>query len=239
MSETQDTPLLERLGSDQRATQRLACDEALAKLRQESGFRAELSRLLREGNAHARFAAAFVLFQERPTLGTLPALLDSLDLDDGDLRWTAAHMLATLGRMQDEVLPVLLHQAREGASGRRRRMLLYALRELAPEREETGRVLVAALDDPEPEVRRAALSSFARLTDPPRACVDRTIATLASDADPRMRRIAAVVLPELASRYPDAHSAARAALESAAVSGDPALSRTATLALRRLPSDDV
>ena len=154
--------LLERLGSASRETQRRACDEALERLREDAGLRDGLRELLRGEDPLARFGAAWVLFQsERPSLRLLPALLGSLELRDGDLRWQAAQMLTALGRLQPEVLAVLLHEAAEAASPVRRRMAIFALRELAPERLETGRVFLRALEDRDDDLRRAALSCFA------------------------------------------------------------------------------
>jgi HEAT repeat protein len=230
--------LIERLGSEDRAAQRVACDEAIARARAEPGVRDALLDLLREGRPRARFAAAFALFRlERPTLRVLPALLDALELPDGDLRWSAAHMLATLGRMQGEVLPVLLHEARRSPSPLRRRMALYALRELAPESAATRDTVIAALDDREGGVRRAALTCVAKLTEPETDGVERVLAILAGDEDPRMRRIAASLLPLLLALYPDRADSGRAALETAAACSDAALARAARAALARLAAD--
>lgn len=229
--------LLDRLGSSDRELQRRACDEAAERLGRDAELRGTLRDLLRDGTPLARFSAAFVLFQREPGVRLLPPLLDSLDLDDGDLRWTAAHMLATLGRMQPEVRPVLLHETAHGASARRRRMAIYAARELAPERPETQAAFLNALDDASSEVRRAALASLAKLTDPARDCVERALAILRDDPDARMRRIAAVLVPGLAAHHPDAASPGRAALERASRDPDPLLARAAALALRRLDTD--
>jgi HEAT repeat protein len=227
--------LLDRLGAPERDVQRRACDEALARMRADPRFGDELRRLLREGPALARFGAAFTLFREggRVGLALLPALLDSLDLADGDLRWEATHMLVVLGRMHGEVLPVLIDTARTAPSPIRRRMAFYALRELAPERDETRDAMIAGLDDGSAEVRHAALSSISKLHEPGPELRDRVLELLSSSPDVRARRIAAVLLPGLVSP-----SLARAALERAAADGDPALARAAALALRRLVGVD-
>ena len=226
--------LLERLGSEDRAIQRGASEEVLAQLASDTQLRRGVLRLLREGTALARFSAAWVLFHEGPGLRILPSLLESLELDDGDLRWQAAHMLTLLGRTQSEVLPVLLHESRESPSARRRRMALYAVRELGPERAETEQVLLHALTDPDAEVRRAGLSSLAKLSDPSRTCLDRVQATLQDDGDPRMRRIAAVVLPALVRRHPEAAAGVERALAQAETARDPSLARAAQRARLRL-----
>ncbi len=227
--------LLQKLASEDRVLQRGACNEALEELRRNPEFRETLHRLLHEGELRARFAAAFILFQAgRPSLRLLQALLDSLDLDDGDLRWKAAHMLATLGRMQGEVYPILLHECRHQEAPRRRRMALYVLRELAAEREETREAFLAALGDLDPSVRRAALSSLAKLSDPDQACVEQALEIARSDRDPKMRRIATVVLPDLVLHHPASRDAVAGVLRDLAGSADPSLVRAAHAASHRL-----
>lgn len=235
MSEPTAETLLAGLDAPGRSEQRSACDAAIERVRRDAGFRRELLDRLRTGSPRTRFAVAYVLFRtETPTLRLLPPLLEALDLGDGDLRWSAAHMLATLGRLQPEVLPVLLDDVRASESPIRRRMAVYVVRELGPERPETRAALLSALDDPDLDVRRAALSSLAKLREPERADLDRVLRALEEDPDPRMRRIAAIVVPSLTGGDPSAREIARAALERAGQSGDTALSRAASAALERL-----
>lgn len=236
MSDSHPDELIARLASSDRAEQRRACDEAAERVRAEPGLRDRLRELLADPRPLARFAAAFVLFHaERPTLRLLPALLESLELADGDVRWQAAQMLAALGRLHGEVLPVLLAEARNAASASRRRMALYALRELAPERAETGAVFLAALDDRDGHVRRAALSCFAKLSDPPRALAERALALAGgADPDPRMARIAAVILPDLVRFHPELAEQAARLLDSLEGASDPSLARAAVAARQRL-----
>jgi HEAT repeat protein len=227
--------LLEQLGSTERALQRAARDEASARLKQEPGFRETLYRLLSEGSPRARFSAAYVLFQEdRPTLRLLPALLDLLELEDGDLRWTTANMLATLGRMHGEVYPVVLHESLHAGAPQRRRMALHVLRELAPERVETKDALLSALKDRDSGVRCAALSSMAKLTDPDHACLDEALEFARSGRDPTLQRIAVVVLPDLVAHHSEARDAVATLLGELASSNDPSLARTAQAAADRL-----
>ncbi|HXZ86208.1 MAG TPA: hypothetical protein VEI82_12035 [Myxococcota bacterium] len=228
--------LVARLWSSDRAEQRRACDEALARIPGEPALRDALRDALQAGSSGARFAAAYILFQaERPTLRLLPALLDALELADGDVRWQAAQMLAALGRLHGEVLPVLLADARGAASPLRRRMALYALRELAPERSETSAVLLAALDDGDGHVRRAALSCFAKLSDPPRALAERALELARGrDPDPRIARIAAVILPDLVRHHAELRPRAEQILGALERAEDPSLARAALSARQRL-----
>jgi HEAT repeat protein len=232
--------LLARIGAPERAVQRRACDEALERVGSDAALRDALRELLRGPSPLARFGAAWVLFQsERPTLRLLPALLDALELADGDLRWQAAQMLAALGRLQPEVISVLWHEAANATAPARRRMAVFTLRELAPERPETAAVFLQALADPDGDVRRAALACFAKLGEPSRALVERTLALAhGADPDPRMARIAAVVLPELAKHHPDLAPAIGRALEQLEGAPDPSLARAAQAARARLANTD-
>jgi HEAT repeat protein len=227
--------LLERLASEDRAEQRRACEAGIKRLREDPAFQSALTRVLQDGTSRARFAAAWVLFHANgPSLRLLPALLDSLESRDGDLRWSATHMLAALGRTQGEAVPVLLHEARHARSSRRRRMALYAIREAAPDRPETRGALLAALEDENAEVRRAALSSLGKLTEPDAACLTCALRALDQQEDPAMRRIAAVLIPDLVRHDPERRAEARERLEAVRRDEDPALSRAAEAALSRL-----
>lgn len=227
--------LLEALGSTDRAAQRAASDDAIELMRKDRSFRDALVKLMRGGSPLERFGAAYVLFHDGPSLRTVPALLESLDLDDGDLRWTATHLLVTLGRTQPEVIALLLHEISAGTSARRRRMAIYAARELSPEIDETAAALLKALDDPAAEVRLAALSSFGKLATPDRAIRERVLSLLVEDPDPRMRRIAAVVAPDLYRDDPEGARKVRELLQELVGSSDDELGTAARLALRRLP----
>ncbi len=237
-NEVSDAALLEQLDSEDRAAQRVACDSLTARLRERPELRDALLSRLRDDNRLVRFTAAFVLFHaERPTLRLLPALLDALECADADIRWQATQMLATLGRMQGEVLPVLLHEAQHAQSPLRRRMALYALRELAPERAETAVACASALKDPAHEVRRAALTCFGKLSAPGRESVDDALAIAWDDPDPRMRRLAAVVLPNLVRIHPEARPKVSEIIRKLRSSKDPSLAHAATAAAARLDSD--
>jgi len=240
---SQDDPrpwsdIVAALDQPARDAQRAACDVALARLSHDPSLYASLGELLRKGTPAGRFAAAFVLFRARkPGIALLPALLDSLSLPDGDRRWEAVHMLVLLGRMETQVTMALLHTARSDDDPTRRRMCLFALRELIPESPFTSDVCMRALDDADLGVRRAALSCLVKLRPKTRASLERTLAILRSDQDPKMQLLATAVAVELASEHPDAQAAVRLALESA-TRGDPHLRRAADLALRRIQNQE-
>jgi hypothetical protein len=229
--------LLADLGKLERASLRRACEQLVARLAEEPELRPALLECLRGADPVARFGAAHVLFHaERPSLRLLPALLASLELPDGDLRWQAAQMLAVLGRLQSEVLPVLAHEARAAAHPVRRRMALYALGELGPEREEVETTLLAGLSDPDAEARRAALACLAKLLAPSSAALERALEIARADADPRMRRIATVLLPGLVRGYPAQRAEVETLIASLLDGTDPSLVRAARAAAAQLAS---
>ncbi len=143
-------------------------------------------------------------------------------------------MLVGLGREHDAVLPALVDTARDAAPAMRRRMALFALRDLAPEREQTAGALLAALEDPDADVRRAALACMGRLERPFPAAFRAALGAARAHADPRMRRIAVAVLPGLTRQLPDEAPRVRALLESLLESDDPSLARAATGSLAQL-----
>lgn len=229
------TARIAELGSSDKAVLRRACDELARCIREQPELRPALLERLRGSDPLARFAAAHVLFHgERPSLRLLPALLESLELPDGDLRWQAAQMLAVLGRLQDEVLPVLIHEARHSAHPLRRRMAVYALRELGPEREDVEGALLGALDDADAEVQRAGLACLAKLSAPSVRALACVHAIAREHADPRMRRIAIVVLPALLSAAPEQREAIERTVEALAREADPLLRRAAIAAAVQL-----
>lgn len=228
--------LFARLGSDCRATQRNASQELLRRIPADAALRDRLRELLRKGSPRARFAAAFVLAHaERPSLRLLPALLDSLELPDGDLRWQAAHLLADLARLHGEATSVVLHEARCAPSPLRRRMAIYLLREIAPEREESVRICLEALADPDPEIRHAALTCFGKLHAIDGPAFDRIVDVARSHTDVRMRRIATAVLPQLVRILPEREPDVRAVARELANSDDPSIARAARAIESRTP----
>lgn len=223
------------LGDPVKAVSRAAAD-ALARIgRRERAVQDVLRDALRSPSPARRFAALHAsvrLAPPQPSL--LPAAVEALGSEDGDVRWAAAKILVDMGRLHGEVLGVLVGLVRGGASPVTRRMAAFALRELAPDRPEAARVLLEATHEGDVGVRRAAFTAIAALLDPPPEVVARLRHALASEPDVAARRIAAVALGELARRAEGGlDEASRAALEAAAAGGDADLRRAAERALGR------
>jgi HEAT repeat protein len=210
--------------------------DALARIgARHGGVQAQLAAALRGADPRARLFAALALARvEPPPIKLLPALVDALALADGDLRFAAARLLVDLGRLQPEVLALLLSLVGSRERPEVRRMAAFALRELAPDREETARALLEASRDDDPALRRAALASLAALWGPPPAVVARLCEALERDSDPPARALAATALGELGAAHPQVGARVRAALDSAAREGAPPAREAASRALRRL-----
>jgi HEAT repeat protein len=193
--------LLPRLADEDPAVASAAAD-ALAVI--GSGDASVVGRLestLRGPDREARWWAAFTLARlGPPKMKLLPVLLDGLEHADGSRRWSAAKLLVELGRLEGEVLPVLLQFARGEERPGTQRMAIFALRELAPDRPETTRALLAASHSEDLEVRRAAISALAVVLEETPAACERLSQALAEDPDPRSRALAASALGALARR---------------------------------------
>ncbi|MDH3520336.1 MAG: HEAT repeat domain-containing protein [Myxococcales bacterium] len=215
-----------------------AASRALAQLApRDAQVRRGLDRALRGEEPMRRWRAALTYPRfEPPSLKLLPVLIDASGAPDRHVRWATTKLLVDLGRLQPEVLPVLLERSHADPRPVARRMLVHALRGLAPDRSETARALLAATQDRDAAVRRAALAGLAALLDPPAEVLERLCETLRGDDDAASRRIAATALGALgarnAARVPPA--AATALRSAARTAGDPDLRRAAARALDRI-----
>jgi len=231
-------PALARaLGDVHKAVSRAASDALLAVARRGGGIDDVLRGALRSDSAAARWGAAFTLARlEPPGPRLLPALVEALASEDGDVRWAAARILVDAGRLHGEVLALLVGLVRTSESSSVRRMATFALRSLAPDRPEAARVLLEATRDADLRVRRAAFTALAALEAPPREVPARLVGVLRDDPDAASRRLAALALGELGAADPAAiPPEAREALRAAsAAGGDADLRRAAERSLRKL-----
>jgi HEAT repeat protein len=193
--------LCDALGDPERAVARAASDALAAIGARDPGVAPRLSAALRGERSAARCRAALTLARlEPPKPRLMPALIEGLGHADRELRWSSARALVELGRLSPEVLPVLLHFAAEGEHPAARRMAVVALRELAPDRPETTRALLAASRCADLEVRRAALPALAAVMEHTGDAAARLREAAASDEDAACRRLAAAALDALSAR---------------------------------------
>ena len=200
------------------------------------GVMPALSAALRGAEAHARLFAALAIGRlEPPAPKLLPALVDALALADGDLRFEAARLLVDLGHLHPEVEALLVGLVGGSERPEVRRMAIFALRELAPDRDETARALLSASRAEDTALRRAAFASLAALRDPGAAIFARLCEALRADPDAQARALAATALGELCAANPARGGAeVREALAAAAESGAAPARRAASRALQRL-----
>jgi len=192
--------LCEALGDADRRVAR-AASAALARIARESGGAGDALREALRGDDRDRriFAALTWAELEPPGHRILPALIDGLRHPEGDVRWAAARLLVTAGRLHSEVLGVLLGLLGGAETPTARRMAAYCVRELAPDVPEAARALVAASRDDDVHVRRASLTAMAALVDPPPPVRARLAEARGDDPDEVARRLAGRALELLAS----------------------------------------
>ena len=180
-----------------------AASEALVRLAGEvNGVEEVVHRALRSDESSRRWHAVLVSSRiEPPTPRLLPPTIEALASDDSEVRWTAARLLVEAGRVNPEVLPLVIGLVRDGESPRTRCMSAYCVRELAPEQPESTRALLDATRDTEVQVRRAALTALAGLTDPAPIVFDRLAEVMDESSDPGSRRIAAHALGALGAAH--------------------------------------
>jgi HEAT repeats len=215
------------LGEASKLLQRRAAEAFRALAARGVNVESRLRAALEAADLRLRWGAAYALaLIRRLPLEALPALLEVMGLEDGDLRWAAADLVKQLAAAHGGAVNAhLLAAARKpGAS---RKMALYCLRDL--DVVEASDVALAALADERGETRLAALALLARVY-PDRAAAASRIAELIDDADPRMQRAAAGTLGSLGIR----NDHVIAALRRVRASEDSSLRRAATRSLRLL-----
>jgi HEAT repeat protein len=220
--------LAECLGHARKAVQRPAAEAFAALAALGVPVAAVLDRALASPDARRRWGAAFALsLVGDPPPRTLPALLDTLGADDGDMRWAAA---AILGRLPDRAALVGgLRDLLRGGNAAQRKMALYCLRDLDARSPEVEEAVLWALGDEEFDVRLAAIATLARLSLDRGAAAERLLIALEGGTE-RERRAAAAALGALGERS----ERVLAALRSASAGADGSLRRAAEGALRRL-----
>ncbi len=218
-----------------------AASEALVEIGAHSDDVAEvLHRELRGDRANARWAAAFATARIAPPGPRLiPPLVEALAVDAGEVRWRAARLLTQISQVVAEVHPLVLGLASDDPRPAVRQMAVHCLREIAPDDEETARVLLAVTRDGEVKVRRAALAALAALGEPRPAVSERLLEAAIGDDDAASRRVAVAALGEIAGRAPEAiPKQATARLRQLATAADDRELRNASArVLRRLAAE--
>lgn len=221
------------LGSTDKTVQRSAASALAGIAAKDPQVAQSLRRAVELGQPRIRWAAAYTLGLVRGglELKVLPALIEALRNDDGDVRWAASELVVRLGQdYPREVRRELLALA-GGGNANGCKMALYCLRDLKFDDEEVRaiarRASVAAAD----HVRLAAMSLLAHLADGSAQSADILLRCLEEDRHEGVRRAAASALGRLNHRSERVLEALRHAVKD---HGDSSLSRAAQQALARL-----
>jgi HEAT repeat protein len=156
-------------------------------------------------------------------------LLRGFNLEDEDARWEAAQTLTKLAQTHPPLAARLKTLSRSG-SPLERRMALCCLRDLPRSVHNRPEAFLSALDDPDPIVRSAAVTTLGRMGPRTPHVLDGLLAKLKADPSILIRRVAAVALGQIAAGRRDV----RSSLEESMEADDPDLRRAARHALARL-----
>ena len=220
--------LADCLGHADKAVQRPAAEAFAALGERGVDVQDVLLAALASPVAGRRWAAAFALARlHAPADLLLPVLLETLGVDDGDLRWAAATIVVGLAD-RARVFEGLRHLLPSGNAAQRK-MALYCLRDLDQRAAEVDAAIVRCLADEDRDVQLAAIASLARLATDRPAAAAHLIRALAA-TDPGVGRAAAAGLGALGERS----AAVLAALERARSGTDASLARAAARALLQL-----
>lgn len=156
-------------------------------------------------------------------------MLAALDHGEPDIRWANGLLLVRIAHRETAVVPLLIGLF-ETCSANQKRMALYCLRYLALSDSESLEAMVKALDDNEPTVRVAAVTSLKLRSDVDATVRQKLLASYLRDTDDRVKNAAAVTLASLGS--PDEEFLR--ALNEASKSGSGQIKKSADAALKML-----
>lgn len=223
--------LIENLASESKTVARHAAGAIAAIGRSNSAVVTRLRDLLDAPDAPTRWTAAYALglIDAALDLRAGPALMEALGSDDGDVRWAALELIVRLGRRFPDAVRDSLLTLPANADANRRKMSLYAFRNLGLRDSEVIATIRDASRSADRHVRLAALAFIRESAGAMPDCVDIVLRGLESDPDEGVRRAAAGILRYLqdsservleglreAARAPNDASLRKAALQTLA-----------------------
>lgn len=186
-----------------------------------------LYKLLNDTPQEKRWPIAYVLAHiSSPSSVCLDVLKQTLDHRDPDIRWAVALLLVRLGKNDDGTAALLFELLKTGTATQRR-MVLYCLRDMDLKDTASLEAMLESLEDPEPLVRVAAVTSLKLRHEVGKHGLDSLLQLFLQDPDPRVRHTAAITMAQLGASTREI----RTALEGASQSQDPQLKRVASAAL--------
>ena len=194
--------LIENLASESKTVARHASGAIAVIGRSNSAVVARLLDLLDAPDAATRWPAAYALglIDGALDLRAGPALMEALGSHDGDVRWAALDLIVRLGRQFPDAVQGGLLALQANADANRRKMSLYALRNLGLRDSEVIAAIRHASRSADRHVRLAALAFIRESAGAMPDCVDIVLDCLESDPDEGVRRAAAGILGYLRDR---------------------------------------
>lgn len=224
------TSLIRSLENSNKKIIRQAAETLISMAPQSPHLAQRLEQLLRGTSVKNRWPIAYVLAHLSPTSSLcLEVLKETLDSKDPDIRWAIAVLLVRLGKSAGDIDSLLLDLLKNGTPTQRR-MAVYCLRDLNLRDSTSLQMLVECLQDPDPLVRVAIVTTLKRRPEMNKNHLDRLLRLFLEDPDPRVRHTLALTLAEAASPGDEIHSA----LANATLSDDPHLKKAALAALELL-----
>ena len=222
--------LITALDHPDKPTIRAAVDKLIALAETSAGLRDTLNHRLNEPDHRNYWPVAYVLgHQSQPSGAVLRTLLIALDHREPDIRWANGLLLVRIAQQEPAVVSLLIELCISG-SANQKRMALYCLRDLALSDGESRAAMLNALDDDEPTVRVAAVTSLKLRSDVDAAVRQKLLASYLRDTDDRVKNAVAVTLASLGS----ADQEFLRALTKASISGNQQIKKSADAALKIL-----
>ena len=222
--------LIAALDHPDKPTIRAAVDKLIALAETSTELRNTLNQRLNEPDHRNHWPAAYVLgHQSQPSGVVIRTLLDALDHREPDIRWAIGLLLVRIAHREPAVVPLLIGLCETG-NANQRRMALYCLRDLALSDSESRAAMLKALDDNEPTVRVAAVTSLKLRTDVDATVRRKLLTSYLCDTDDRVKNAVAVTLASLGSPDEDFLRA----LDAASKRGNGQIRKSADAALKML-----
>ena len=222
--------LMAALDHSDKPTIRAAVDQLITLAETSADLQDLLGRRLDEPEHRNYWPAAYILGHQRQPSGVvIRTLLRALDHREPDIRWTNGLLLVRIAQREPAVVPLLIDLCETG-SANQKRMALYCLRDLGLSDSESRAAMLTALDDKEPTVRVAAVTSLKARTDLDGAVRQKLLDAYLNDADDRVKNVVAVTLASVGS--PDVKFLSL--LEEASKSGNSQIKKSAAAALKIL-----
>jgi len=222
--------LIAALDHHDKPTIRAAVDKLIILTAHSEELRQALNHRLSEPDHRNYWPVAYVLgHQPQPSGAVIRTLLDALNHREPDIRWANGLLLVGIAKEESAVIPLLIELC-EAGSANQKRMALYCLRDLALDDNQSRGAMLKALDDQEPSVRVAAVTSLKVRIDVDVTVRQQLLATYIHDFDDRVRNAAAVTLASLGS--PDEKFLR--ALNDASQNGNSQIKKSADAALKIL-----